>query len=317
MIFPGDIYHHKIQPSLTPVWVMIAVNVFVYLFTLIGFSDPGRNYRHEVYQEKVAKLSEMYRQTLDPVELETFDPSNVQVMIRDSRFWVRAQNFPFKGDQVKIEDTKLFLSELRSEYLKSPQYTFGLSPSPTSLWAWLTYQFLHTGFFHLAMNLFFLYLVLTVLQKHIPHTWVYSVYVLSGLGGGVAYLFMNQFNEIAVLGASGAICGLMAFLAVVANTRNIEWSYFLSPLNGYYGVIYLPAFLLFPVYLVSDFTTVLYYNTGIQASVAHSAHIGGTITGFTLGLYYLYDQRVKKHILKEWGHALSREDYSDLRDKVG
>lgn len=316
MIFPGDIYQQKIQPNLTPVWILVAINVLVYLFTRAGYSDPGRNYRPEVYQEKVAKLSEMYRQTLDPIELETFNPDNVSAMIRDSRFWIRAQNFPFKGDQVKIEDTKLFLSELRSEYLKSPQYTFGLSPSPTSLWAWLTYQFLHTGFFHLAMNLFFLFLVLSVLQKLVPQTWIYSVYVISGLGGGAAYLYMNQFNEIAVLGASGAICGLMAFLAVVANIKNMEWSYFLSPLKGYYGIIYLPAFLLFPVYLLSDFTTVLYYNAGFQSAVAHSAHIGGTLVGFLLGLYFLWDQKVKMNILNNWGPSLSQEDYSELRDKI-
>lgn len=317
MIFPGDIYNHKIQPQLSPVWVLIAINICVYLITVFGYSDLSSNYKPEIYQEKMAKLSEMYRQTLDPIELEKHDPENIYAMIRDSRFWVRAQNFPFKGDQVKIEDTKEFLRELRSNYLKSPQYTFGLSPSPTSLWAWLTYQFLHTGFFHLTMNLFFLLLILSVLQKYVSHSWIYSVYVLSGLGGGIAYLYMNQFNEIAVLGASGAICGLMAFLTVVANIKNIEWSYFLSPLSGYHGVIYLPAFLLFPVYLVSDFTTVLYYNTGVQSSVAHSAHIGGTIAGFVLGVVYLYDQKAKRDILAKWGKHLSHEDHNYLRDRVG
>ncbi|AZZ36234.1 hypothetical protein CIK05_05315 [Bdellovibrio sp. qaytius] len=316
MIFPGDIYHHKFQPNLTPVWILVAINVFVYLFTLVGFPDPARNYRPEIYQEKITKLSEMYRQTLDPIELENFEPDNVQAMIRDSRFWVRAQNFPFKGDQVKIEDTKLFLSELRSEYLKSPQYTFGLSPSPTSLWAWFTYQFLHTGFFHLAMNLFFLFLVLNVLQKHVPQPWVYSVYVISGIGGGVAYLYMNQYNEIAVLGASGAICGLMAFLSVVCNIKNIEWSYFLSPLKGYHGIIYLPAYLLFPVYLLSDFTTVLYSNSGVQSSVAHSAHIGGTLVGFAMGLIFIGEQKSKLYFLKKWGHALPPSDFSEFRDKI-
>lgn len=316
MIFPGDLYQHKLQPSLTPVWILIAINVFVYLFTLVGFKDPVRNYRPEVYQQNVAKLAEMYRQTLDPIELETFNPENIQAIIRDSRFWVRAQNFPFKGDQVKIEETKAFLADLRSEYLQSPQYTYGLSPSATSLWAWLTYQFLHTGFFHLVMNLFFLFLVLSVLQKHVPEAWIYCTYVISGLGGGVAYLYMNQFNEIAVLGASGAICGLMAFLAVVLNIKNIEWSYFLSPLNGYHGLIYLPAFLLFPVYLLSDFTTVLYVTSGVQSSVAHSAHIGGTLAGFTLGLVYLVDQKSKKYFLEKWGQVLSPNDYNEFRDKI-
>lgn len=317
MIFPGNIYNTKIEPNLNPSWVLAAVNVTVFIFIIFSFADGVKNYKTDSYQNKVSKISEIYKQTVDPLELDTFNEQSPQVMIRDSKFWARAQHFPFKGDQVKIKETKDFLAELRTDYSTSPQYIFGLAPTATSSWAWITYQFLHTGFFHLLVNVLFLFLVVQVLQKHVDHSWVYAVYILSGIGGGFAYLWMNQYNEIAVLGASGAICGLIAFLSVVLNIKNIEWSYFLSPISGYYGIIYLPAYLLFPIYLISDFTTVLYYNSGVQSSVAHSAHIGGTLAGFSLGLVYLFDLKAKRQILKKWGKELPPDEYSELRDRVG
>ncbi|MFN3455689.1 MAG: rhomboid family intramembrane serine protease [Pseudobdellovibrio sp.] len=264
----------------------------------------------------MSKIAHMYKQTLDPLERRYFNESDVQSILRDSRFWHRADSFAFTGDQVQIKENRTFLNDLKKQYFQSPQYIYGLSPSATSSWAWVTYQFAHVGFIHMFMNVFFLFIIVSVLQKHLNHEWIYSVYILSGFAGGVSYLLFNQNNEIAVIGASGAICGLMAFLSVVLNRKNIEWSYFISPLEGYFGLIYLPAFLIFPMYLISDFTTVLYNNDGVQASVAHSAHIGGTILGFLAGIAYLYDRKFKTHILNQWGKNLSREDYAHLRDLI-
>ena len=67
----------------------------------------------------------------------------------------------------------------------------------------------------------------------------------------------------------------------------MPWTYFFAPIPGGYGEIYLPAFLIFPVYLVADFTSMLWEPTGISTSIAHSAHIGGTITGLGLGAVFL------------------------------
>lgn len=315
MIFPGNIFK-KIDFDFHPVWVLVAINVVVYIFIQLWVGDTLKNYSNETYFEKTSKMRELYLQTLDPLEKNQFDEMSATSIIRDSKFWYRAESFPFKGDQVKIADSKKFLKELKESYLKSPQYLFGLSPSPTSIWAWITYQFLHTSFFHLLMNMLFLYLIVGVMQTKIDQDWIYAIYLLSGLGGGYAYLWMNPMNEIAVVGASGAICGLMGFMSIAFHSQNMEWSYFLSPVKGYFGIIHLPVFLLFPIYLISDFTTVLYYNTGVQSSVAHSAHIGGTLVGCCLGVLYLLDQRAKKNILAKWGHHLSHEEFVSLRDKI-
>lgn len=316
MIFPGNLNLRAEKLSLKPVWVLVFLNVFVFLFVSLLFKDKAKNYSQELYAEQLEQVSKLYEQTLDPLELSSFDRQNTLMMVRDIKFWSRSQFFPFQGDAVQIKASRDFFNDLKESYFQSPQYVFGLSPQATSPWAWVTYQFIHTGFLHMLMNVLFLFLVVAALQKQVIYSWIYNVYLLSGFGGGVAYLMMNQNNEIAVVGASGAICGLMAFTAVVLNVKNIEWSYFLSPVPGYFGQIFLPAYLLFPVYLISDFTTVLYSNSGVQSAVAHSAHIGGTFVGFSLGALYLYDQKLKTHILKHWSKELSEEQYNEMRDKV-
>jgi len=315
MIFPGNIFK-KIEFNLQPVWVLLAINILVYGLIQFFYQDTLKTFSNEMFSQKTSKMYDLYIQTLDPLEKQNLDQISSASILRDSKFWHRAQNFPFKGDRVKIEDSVMFLQELKDSYLKSPQYLFGLSPAPTSLWAWITYQFLHTHFLHLLMNMIFLYLIISVMQSKIDQDWIYLIYILSGLAGGYAYLTMNPFNEIAVVGASGAICGLMAFMGIAFHSQNMEWSYFLTPFRGYYGIIYLPVFLLLPVYLISDFTTILYYNNGIQSSVAHSAHIGGSIAGCLLGFLYLLDQKAKKNILRKWGHHLDYKEYLTLRDKV-
>ena len=322
MIFPGDVFSTNKQNLFGSSMVLVLTNIILFLVISLTFPDPRQNYSSLDYQFYTQKIVEMYVQTLDPIELQFRNKEDLQVsqVIRDIQFWHKAMNFPFKGDSVQINETKKFLFDLKNEYNQSAQYNFGLSSQPNSLWSWITYQFLHSNLVHLLGNVFFLFLITNWLRTKISDEWVYCIYVLSGVGGGVAYLTMNASNEIAVLGASGAICGLMSFAVIAFYNQTMPWSYFLSPVSGYYGVLYIPIVFIFPMYLISDFTTVLVSQSGVQSAIAHSAHIGGTIVGCVLGLFYIFDQKIKKWIIQEWllknQNELTLQEYQELRDKV-
>ena len=243
----------------------------------------------------------MYVQTLDNLVINQIDQVNQTGMtfLKDKNFWSRAEKFPFVGDALEIEKNRQILSEIKNIYKKSNQYKYGLGEDATTPLAWLTYQFMHANFIHLCMNMIFLLLVTNILTDHVRAGWILSVYILGGIGAGIFYLFSGQ-NEISMVGASGSLCALISFLCTLLNTKNIQWSYFLSPFKNGYGLIYMPAFLLFPIYLMSDFTTALYHSNGVHQSVAHSAHIGGAVTGFLLGLGYLF-----------WGKSSAHRVFSD------
>lgn len=299
MILPGQIFVKRNQIEWNDRYLILMailfLNISAYLFiTLPEFLSNKKSLRSFSINQKlqIATLQNMYQQTQDPllaIELEATDLS----FLKDQVFWERSQNFPFHGDSVEIEKNKKLLLSLKDMYSHSSQSLYGLSHHPTTPWAWLTYQFMHAGVWHLLSNMLFLVLILNLLSQRIDTGWILSVYILGGIGAGVTYLLFSPSNEISMVGASGALCALIAFLSVVENKKNIQWSYFISPIEGGFGNIYLPAYLLFPIYLISDFTTVLYHSAGVHHSIAHSAHIGGALSGFVLGLLFLADEKME------------------------
>lgn len=316
MIFPGDIYQNykkNFQEWTVAVFlVLINILIFIWISTSdVFFQTTLKDLISLKEVSQIRVLNEMYLQTLDPSELKG---KSEKSFLRDRSFWVRSQNFPFRGDQLEIENGKKSLKKLKSYYENSAQYKFGLSVEATTPWVWLTYQFVHAGLMHLFMNLFFLYFVSQILSKYVSAGWIIGVYIFSGIGAGIGFLFLESGLQTAMVGASGSLCGLIAFLSVLRNTQNIEWSYFTYLGKKGYGRLSMPAFLLFPIYLMSDFTALLESSDGVQNSIAHSAHIGGALTGVIMGCLYLFEKQLREYLLTRWGTSMTQAEVSKLRE---
>ena len=76
------------------------------------------------------------------------------------------------------------------------------------VWLLLTSMFLHAGFVHLALNMLSLYFVGSFTELTFGKGRFLALYLISGLAGGIAYLYFGGFTTPAV-GASGAIFGLL------------------------------------------------------------------------------------------------------------
>lgn len=293
MIIPGILKKTDLRPNFNFSWIVIYINIAVFFGVHMLFQSwPQKNNDQDFLSKNFnASLSQMYLQTLDETEKKQYLDLPLEkvalVAIRDQRFWSRAAHFPFKGDVIQIEANKKVLLKLQHDYQDSVQYQLGLGAEQTSPWVWITYQFTHYSFLHLISNLVFLFFGILYLEKQVTAGWIGSVYILGGISGGISFLLCNQSGNLSVIGASGSVCALLSFLMVIKKNELMPWTYFLAPIPKGYGEIYLPAFLIFPVYLLADFTSMLWNPSGISASVAHSAHVGGTIMGFILGLSYL------------------------------
>ncbi len=292
MIFPGDLKVSNFsKPNLAMTFVTLNILVFV-IANILFQTWPQKNNMQDFQAKSFNQsLAKMYVQTLDPTEKKNYadmTPNQLsQLAIKDQRFWARASYFPFKGDAVQIRQLKIILADLKSQYQDSVQYQFGLGQRHTSPWAWVTYQFTHYSFMHLLSNLIFIFLIISYLEKKVAATWIALVYVLGGIGGGAGFLFLSLNEDLSVIGASGSVCALLGFLLVVKKNQTMPWTYLLAPIPGGYGQIYLPAFLIFPIYLLTDFSALLLEPQGIVSTIAHSAHVGGTLTGLSLGVLYL------------------------------
>ncbi len=131
-------------------------------------------------------------------------------------------------------------------------------------WRLLTSIFLHSGLIHLAFNMVALYFLGSFAETAFGRWRFLSLYVLSGLSGGIAYLYFGTFDQPAV-GASGAIFGLLGSILGYALRRGtFSWQ---NPL-----IRQLLILLALNIYL------------GVSiANISNTAHMGGLAGGFVFG----------------------------------
>ncbi|MBN1422907.1 MAG: rhomboid family intramembrane serine protease, partial [Planctomycetes bacterium] len=89
----------------------------------------------------------------------------------------------------------------------------GLIPKAPKVLGFITHMFLHGGFMHLLFNMIFFFLVGPSLEDLWGRGVFAVIYLLSGLAAAVGYLVVSGPSPVPMIGASGAIAGLMgAFL---------------------------------------------------------------------------------------------------------
>jgi membrane associated rhomboid family serine protease len=74
----------------------------------------------------------------------------------------------------------------------------------------LSSMFLHVGVVHLVGNLWFLFVFGDAVEDALGPWWYLSLYLVSGFFGGMAILATSGSSPVPVVGASGAIAGVMA-----------------------------------------------------------------------------------------------------------
>lgn len=302
MIVPGLFSLFVKRPRWTLGWCILVLNILIFAHSQLSYETwPSKSMTEQVRDKNFAyALVEMYKQTLDPIEMTDATEIKASDALRDHRFWKRVRNFPFQGDQVQVEINRKRLLQFQDEYFASAQYQLGLGRIENSPWSWVTYQFTHASVLHLIGNMVVLFLLISYLEASVGLFWLVSVYLMGGFGGGISYLLFEGSGSMAVVGASASAFAIMAFLVTVKRNEFMPWSYLIAPVSHGYGVIYLPAFFVFPVFLMSDFIAALWEPSGLTSSVAVSAHIGGALVGFVMGFSYLFEQKLTRQLMKIW-----------------
>lgn len=299
MILPGNVFEIGKSISFDQIKLTVSLVLFnFFIYALVTTAYPPQDSLYQSYQKigspnTLAVAQSIYLQSKDPiekVEVQKNLSKNPYLFISDQIFWKKLQNRKFEGDQVQITKIKDIFVTIEKLYKKSPQYQLGLSEmavkNPRLFWpTWFTYQFVHFDLLHIVLNMLFLFLICSVLENLVSYRSLLAVYVFGGISGGLLYISMSDAYSVAVVGASGSICALMMYLAVLKGRQNIPWSFWLSPQKGFHGTIYLPALLIFPIFLLSDFVSVLVNGQSVGQAVSYSAHVGGALCGLVMALY--------------------------------
>jgi membrane associated rhomboid family serine protease len=287
-------------------WTLIAVNGFIFLLTYQpeGRSRHGNNAGVDKLfstQEELVLTGRLYDQFQFQRSPAADDVWNQQKLkskdqylllgsqaLRDPEFMRAAQDYKFSGDEVAVQDWKKSLDKFQDHMKFRSSYLFGLLPQERRPLTWITYQFMHAGLMHLFSNMILLLIFAGTLESLIGGAGVALVYLASGIAGGIGFFILSSHSTAPMVGASGALSGIMACYAAFEKKRRVPFFYFLSPIKGYYGLIYLPTLLIFLLCFLTDIASFLGTPAELGAGIAYTAHIGGAIFGGIVGLVLRY-----------------------------
>ena len=168
----------------------------------------------------------------------------------------------------------------RFEELKREAVLFGYGfvPADHRPLTFLSHMFLHGGVGHLVGNMVFLFLVGFSLEMALGTRVYLASYVLTGIGAVVLFWMAYPDSTGPLVGASGAISGLMGMYAAVFAMRRIRFFY---SIFIYFDYVRAPALIMFPLWLVNEIYQLMWAGV---SQVAYVAHIGGLLMGGAIGL---------------------------------
>jgi membrane associated rhomboid family serine protease len=171
-------------------------------------------------------------------------------------------------------------AELRQASLQVSAYDLfvfkhGFRPAAPSLADLLLSMFLHGGFMHLAGNMLFLWIYGNNVEHRLRPFGFVAWYLLTGVAATIYHALFFLSSDVPLVGASGAISGVLGFYFVWFPRNTVRVLLFLPPF--FWNVVEIGARIVLGIYLVvSNLLPFLFAGAG---GVAHGAHIGGFIAG--------------------------------------
>jgi membrane associated rhomboid family serine protease len=162
----------------------------------------------------------------------------------------------------------------------------------------LTHMFLHGSWMHLLGNMWFLWLFGNNIEDSMSRPRFVAFYLLCGLGAAGLQVVAAPASVIPMVGASGAISGVMgAYLVLFPRVRVFT----LVPLGFFMTNVALPAWVMLIYWMFLQFVGGL-SRIGVEGEggVAFWAHIGGFVAGVVLVKLFASRDRLASHRRSHW-----------------
>ena len=150
-----------------------------------------------------------------------------------------------------------------------------------------TSMFLHGGFLHIAGNMLYLWVFGNNVEDRMGKVPFLLFYLLSGIAASYAQVASGPTSEVPLVGASGAIAGVLGAYLVMFPRASVMT---LVPLFFFLQLMELPAILVLGFWFVLQaFQGV--GSLGADTGVAWFAHIGGFVFGAAIALLFYRGRR--------------------------
>jgi membrane associated rhomboid family serine protease len=164
---------------------------------------------------------------------------------------------------------------LRPDFNETLLDSYALSGAGIEQGAWwqlITHAFLHGNIWHLLFNMAGLWFAGRIVERVIGTGRFLALYFACAVAGGLAQLLLEGGRSL-LLGASGAVCGvILAFATIFPEAQIVMLLFFVIPLR------------LRAKYLAWGLmgSSLLFFFIGFEPWIGHAAHLGGCIAGYLL-----------------------------------
>jgi membrane associated rhomboid family serine protease len=175
---------------------------------------------------------------------------------------------------------------------------YGLIPAAFSWATLLTSMFLHGGFLHVAGNMLYLWIFGDNVEDRMGHGRFLTFYLLCGTAAALAQTIMSPDSVVPMVGASGAIAGVMgAYFVMYPHSRIVT----LVPIFLFIQLIEIPAIFFLGIWFVMQFLS----GVGSIATAASRQPAGGVafwahVAGFAAGVGGVFLFRRPERQKVEW-----------------
>ncbi len=207
---------------------------------------------------------------------------------------IHSHAFPFVNYTLILVNLMCFLYEIRLGPAVEPFIaTWGVIPARLlhpqgniiqDFAPLATSMFLHGGWVHFLGNMLYLYIFGGNVEDRLGHTNYFIFYILCGMCAATTQLLITPRLHTPMIGASGAIAGIMgSYICLYPRARIVTLLFFFF----FVQLVEIPAFFFLAFWFIMQFfngTLSLSAQTAASGGVAWWAHIGGFAAGILLHL---------------------------------
>lgn len=164
-------------------------------------------------------------------------------------------------------------------------------------------MFLHGGWFHLLGNMWFLWIFGNNVEDTMGPVRFVVFYLLSGIAAAGAQILVDPSSTIPMVGASGAIGGVMGAYILLFPRVNVH---LLIILGFYVTTVAVPAVFMLGYWFVLQLVSGVGSLDATGGGVAFWAHAGGFIAGAVLVLLFRQRHLLDRHPHHGWNASGSR-----------
>ena len=178
--------------------------------------------------------------------------------------------------------------------------SYALIPAWFTWPALLTSQFLHAGWLHIASNMLYLWIFGDNVEDRLGHVRFLIFYLFAGACAAILQMLFDPFSSIPMVGASGAIAGVMgAYFVIYPHSRVLTFIFLVI----FVDLIEIPAIFFLGIWFLMQLLSgvgSLGFSTAAGGGVAFWAHIGGFVVGAALGLVLRVRGTRRWDATREW-----------------